>query len=144
MKMRIPLGITIAVAACIAVKLVNPALAEPSAPEDIQIKRGQYLVERVAMCADCHTPRTQKGEIDQTQWLQGNTLDFRPLHPMPFAAVAPRISGLPTMPTDEVAIRFFETGTNAAGKIPNPPMPGYRFDHQDAMAVVAYLRSLKK
>ena len=63
---------------------------------------------------------------------------------MPFAPVAPQIAGLPTMPTDELAIRFLETGTNAFGKTPQPPMPQYRLDHDDAMAVTAYLRSLTK
>jgi len=57
---------------------------------------------------------------------------------------APQIAGLPTMPTDEMAIRFLETGTNAVGKMAMPPMPQYRFEHEDAVAVVAYLRSLKK
>ncbi len=97
MKLRIPLGIAVAFAACVTFKLVYSAVAEPTSTDDVQIKRGQYLVERVAMCADCHTPRTEKGEIDKAQWLQGNTLDFKPLHPMPFVAVAPRIAGLPTM-----------------------------------------------
>jgi hypothetical protein len=63
---------------------------------------------------------------------------------MPFAAVAPQIAALPTFPTDELAARFLETGTNALGKTSLPPMPQFRFEHEDAMAVVAYLRSLKK
>ena len=111
---------------------------------DAQIKRGQYIVQRVSMCGDCHTPKTDKGEYDMTAWLAGDVLDFKPSHPMPFAAVAPQIAGLPTMPTDEMAIRFFETGTNATGKLAMPPMPRFRFEHDDAVAVVAYLRSLKK
>ncbi len=63
-----------------------------------QIQRGKYLVENVAMCAECHTPRTDKGDYDRTQWLQGNLLDFKPDHPMPFAVVAPLIAGIPGSP----------------------------------------------
>jgi hypothetical protein len=63
---------------------------------------------------------------------------------MPFAPVAPPIAGLPTYATDELAVRFLENGTNALGKMSLPPMPQFRLEHEDASAVVAYLRSLKK
>lgn len=96
------------------------------------------------MCADCHTPKTDKGEYDRTSWLQGDVLDFNPTHSMPFAMVAPGIAGLPTFAKDEQAVKFFETGTNAFAKQALPPMPQFRFHHDDAVAVVAYLRSLKK
>ena len=109
---------------------------------DAQIQRGKYLVENVAMCADCHTPRDDKGQFDRTQWLQGNVLDFKPDHKMPFAAVAVPIAGLPGF-TDEQALKFLETGIDLTGKLAMPPMPPYRFKHEDAVAVLAYLRSLK-
>jgi len=125
-----------------ALKTIIPARAEPAS--DAQIKRGQYLVERVAMCGECHTPKTDKGEYDRTAWLQGDVLDYKPVHPMPFAAVAPGIAGLPTFATDELAMKFMETGTNALDKRAMPPMPQFRFNHDDAVAVVAYLRSLKR
>jgi mono/diheme cytochrome c family protein len=115
--------------------------AQP-ATGDAQLQRGKYLVENVAMCADCHTPRDDKGQFDRSQWLQGNLLDFKPDHPMPFAAVAPPIAGLPGF-TDEKAVKFLETGIDAAGKPAMAPMPQFRFNHDDAVAVVAYLRSLK-
>lgn len=136
------MGAALVLIALFAVKFTTRADAEPA--KDAQIKRGQYLVERVGMCADCHTPHLDNGEYDRTAWLQGDVLDFKPTHPMPFAVVAPQIAGLPTMPTDELAVRFLETGTNAVGKTAMPPMPRFRFEHDDAVAVVAYLRSLKK
>jgi mono/diheme cytochrome c family protein len=109
---------------------------------DAQIQRGKYLVENVAMCADCHTPRDDKGQFDRSQWLQGNVLDFKPDHKMPFAAVAVPIAGLPGF-TDEKAVTFLETGIDLTGKPAMWPMPQFRFNHDDAVAVVAYLRSLK-
>jgi mono/diheme cytochrome c family protein len=142
MKSRIWIGGAFTIISLLTFKFINSAQAEPE--KDAHIKRGQYIVERMSMCADCHTPKTDKGDYDRTSWLQGDVLDFKPMHPMPFAAVAPQIAGLPTMPTDEIAIRFFETGTNAFGKLAMPPMPQFRFEHDDAVAVVAYLRSLKK
>lgn len=109
-----------------------------------QIEHGKYLVERVGMCGDCHSPRNDKGEFDRTQWLQGELISFKPDHPMPFAAIAPPIAGLPSYAKDEAALKFLETGTNAAGKLAMAPMPQFRFNHEDAQAVVAYLRSLKR
>jgi len=111
---------------------------------DAQIKRGRYLVERACMCGECHSPRNDKGEYDRSQWLQGELVDYKPTRPMPFAAIAPPIAGLPTFASDEAAVKFFETGTNAQGKTALPPMPQFRLDHDDAVAVVAYLRSLKR
>jgi mono/diheme cytochrome c family protein len=143
MKSRICFGVSLAIIAVFAFKSTNAADVDPA--KAAQIKHGQYIVERVGMCGDCHTPKTDTGEYDRTAWLQGDVLDFKPTHPVPsFAMMAPPIAGLPTLPTDELAIRFLETGTNAAGKTAMPPMPRIRLEHEDAVAVVAYLRSLKK
>lgn len=105
------------------------ALAAEPAPKSraspAQVARGKYLVEQVGMCADCHSPRDQKGEFIREKWLQGSELDFKATVPMPkWAAVSPPIAGLP--------------GWSEA----NPPMPQYRMTRDDATAVVAYLRSL--
>ena len=143
MKSRICFGVSLAIAGIFAFKSMNAADTDPA--KAAQIKRGQYIVERVAMCGDCHTPKTDTGEYDRAAWLQGDVLDFKPTHPMPsFSAVAPPIAGLPTYATDELAIRFMETGTNVFGKMAMPPMPRIRLEHDDAVAIVAYLRSLKK
>lgn len=108
------------------------------------IERGKYLVERVAMCIDCHSPRTPTGEFDQKRWLQGSVLDFAPRHPIPnWTDIAPAIAGLPGY-TEEEAIRLLESGIAPNGKPLRPPMPPYRMNREDARAVVAYLKSLGK
>ncbi len=114
-----------------------------NSPTTAQIERGQYLVERVCLCGDCHSPRNANGEFDRANWLQGELISFKPDHPMPFAAIAPPIAGLPSYAKDEAAVKFLETGTNTLGKLAMAPMPQFRFNHDDAVAVVAYLRSLK-
>ncbi|HEX7577607.1 MAG TPA: c-type cytochrome [Verrucomicrobiae bacterium] len=144
MKINIILPALFGLASALFAAETNNPAAKPSAA-DPQIQRGQYLVENVAMCADCHTPRDDKGQFDRTQWLKGNVLDIKPDHPMPsmpFAAVAVPIAGLPGF-TDEKAVRFLETGIDVAGKPAMWPMPQFRFNHDDAVAVAAYLRSLK-
>ena len=144
MKLKVVLPTLLGLAtALFAAETNNHAGTPPDA--DAPIQRGKYLVENVAMCADCHTPRDDKGQFDRTQWLQGNLLDIKPDHPMPFpfAAVAPPIAGLPGF-TDEKAVKFLETGIDLTGKPAMWPMPQFRLNHDDAVAMVAYLRSLKK
>ena len=143
MKIKVVSAALVLTFTAIAADTNNPVKPQSPSYTPAQIQRGQYLVERVGMCADCHTPKTDAGAYDRTQWLLGDVVDFKPVQPMPFAVVAPMIAGLPTFPTDEQALKFFETGTNELGKLTLPPMPQFRFNQEDATAVVAYLRSLK-
>ena len=107
------------------------------------IARGQYLATNVGTCQDCHTPRDQQGRFIREKWLQGAELFVKPAFPIPgWTSISPGIAGLPNW-TDEQAITFLTTGVAPDGTQPNPPMPEYRFNHADAKAVVAYLRSLK-
>jgi mono/diheme cytochrome c family protein len=106
------------------------------------LARGEYLVERVAMCGDCHTPRSSGGEPDQARPLQGATLRFGPSDRAGFAQCAPAIAGMHFW-TKAQAVRFLETGLMPSGTYAKPPMPRYRLSRDDADAVVAYLRSLR-
>lgn len=107
-----------------------------------KVARGKYLVEEVAMCSECHTPRDERGELNRSRWLQGGPLYFQPVRPnQDWALEAPNIAGLPGW-NEAAAIRFFETGRDWAGKLARPPMHQYRLPRPDAEAVVAYLRTL--
>jgi mono/diheme cytochrome c family protein len=44
--------------------------APPTAPIEA-VARGRYLANHVAICADCHTPRTRWGTLDQPLYLAG-------------------------------------------------------------------------
>jgi mono/diheme cytochrome c family protein len=108
-----------------------------------KIARGKYLVENTSMCHDCHTPRNEKGELIKEQSLKGMALPFKPAVPMPvWADKSVNIAGLPGWEKD-AAIKFFMTGIAYNGLPARPPMPQYRFNQQDAEAIVAYLQSLK-
>ncbi len=108
---------------------------------DPLLTRGRYLVESVGLCADCHTPRGEKGQFVTERWLMGSPLGFQPLAPMPWAPASPQLAGLPTM-TEAQAVTFMQTGKRPDGSAPLPPMPSYRFNEADAKAVVAYLKML--
>jgi mono/diheme cytochrome c family protein len=104
--------------------------------------RGRYLVESVAMCQDCHSPRDDQGQFLADRWMMGSPLAFQAIAPMPWAPIAPPIAGLPTLPEDEPALRFLTTGELPGGRKLLPPMPQYRFSAADAAHVLAYLRGL--
>ncbi|MBI2511772.1 MAG: cytochrome c [Opitutae bacterium] len=124
--------------------LAAATAAFAQSPDDAVVARGRYLVENVVGCADCHSARNQRGEIIPAQHLMGAPLPFAPTVPMPaWAAVSTPIVGLPGY-TDEQAVTLFTKGLKPDGNMPRPPMPQFRLTEEDARAVVAYLRSLKK
>lgn len=115
---------------------------EASKAGDSQLEHGKYLVNNVAGCSDCHTPFTDKGMPDESKYLQGASLMFKPTVDIPWAAVAPPIAGLPML-SEKDAVEFLMTGKLPGGAMPRPPMPQFKLKKADAEAVVAYLKSLK-
>jgi mono/diheme cytochrome c family protein len=111
-------------------------LALPSAPRAQQTAsgadRGRYLVVDAGQCADCH------GKA-----LEGAPLDFlNPALPPIVQRQSPKIAGLPMFSSDADATHFLESGELPDKSHARPPMPQYRFSHDDAVAIVAYLRTL--
>lgn len=108
-----------------------------------KLERGKYLVENIGMCGDCHTAHNEKGEPIKEQWLKGTLLPFKPTVPMPvWADNSVNIAGLPGWEHD-AAVKFLMTGIAYNGLPARPPMPQYRYNQQDAEAIVAYLKSLE-
>lgn len=115
-----------------------------NAPQQDAVARGKYLVEQVAKCGECHTPRDSEGNLDGSRWLDGATIWIRPVHHMNnWAEWAPRLAGLPSF-TDDQAEAVLEKGIGPNGAPIRPPMHVYHMDHADAFAIIAYLRSLQK
>lgn len=109
-----------------------------------RIQHGKYLVEAVALCGECHTPRNERGELLRDKWLQGGLVPGLGAEP-PGALVreAPLIAGLPDGWNQADMVQFLETGMTPAGKYPRLPMPPYRMSHADALAITLYLEGLK-
>jgi mono/diheme cytochrome c family protein len=111
-------------------------------PAATEISRGKYLVEEVAKCQECHTPRNSQGDLDNSRWLQGASIWITPVHPTEnWAQNAPAIAGFPGY-SDADAVNILEKGIGANAEPIRPPMHIYHMNHADAQAIVAYLRSL--
>src|SRR5436853_1657836 len=102
------------------------------------LARGKYLVEDVAVCSQCHTPRDTQGRLDRSKWLEGGSLWLKPAQPTEnWPLQAPRIAG--TSPgTDAEMTMLLTTGIWTDGKQLRSPMPQFRMSVEDAQAVVAY------
>ena len=107
------------------------------------VTRGDYLVNSVGGCNDCHTPMTPQGP-DMSHALQGATLIVAPTIEIPWAPVAPAIAGGPAGYTNEQFVAFLQTGARPNGSHPRPPMPAFRFNEEDARAVAAYIETLPR
>jgi mono/diheme cytochrome c family protein len=107
-----------------------------------EVDRGRYLVEEVAKCAECHTPRDASGNLDPNAWLQGAPIWIMPVRPIQnWADRAPDLSGLPSFTSEEME-RVLEKGTGPEGEVLRPPMHIYHMNPADAKAIIAYLKSL--
>ena len=133
-----------------ALLLSSSALTNAQVPSKKQasrqelIGRGKYIVEHVALCSECHTPRDENGTLKPSEYLKGAPVPVKspPYPEMKWALKAPAIAGLPGY-TEEESIRLLTDGITRDRRKPDPPMPQYRLNRADAEAVAAYLKSLR-
>jgi mono/diheme cytochrome c family protein len=101
------------------------------------VERGKALVDEVARCGDCHTPKDAGGRRDSAKALKGA--------PMAKPA-APDITAsgrLWATWKEEGFYHFLVSGAAPSGQTAKHPMPFYKLRPDDAEAVVAYLKTLK-
>lgn len=117
------------------------------AADSDSVARGKYLLEEVGKCQECHTPRLETGELDKSKWLKGATLDFAPMHEVKgWHKTSPDLTGAGRLFTrwkEDGLVKFLETGLGPSGNKADPPMPLYKLKHEDAQAIVDYLKSLQ-
>ncbi len=118
---------------------MNPdwVLAQAGTPE---LERGRYLVEAVAHCGECHTPRDALGGLDAGQWMMG----------------APNPSGKGTIPAihpskldwsaGDIAY-YLESGFTpdfdaAGGQMTDVVQGMAQLPAEDRAAIAAYLKAL--
>jgi mono/diheme cytochrome c family protein len=114
--------------------------------QDGPAQHGKYLVEEVARCQECHTPKLDSGDFDKSKWLKGAKLSVEPIGQIPrWHAQSPDITSTSALWQrwgDDGLVKFLETASNPRGGKADVPMPAYTLKHEDAMAIVAYLKSL--
>jgi mono/diheme cytochrome c family protein len=116
--------------------------AEPEPPTTDLVSRGEYLVHHVAMCSQCHSPRSPAGELVTSKLLLGGRIPTqRPYAGLPWAISTPRLAGLPGYDQADIVALLTE-GRRPESRPPRPPMPPFRMKQDDAQAIAAYLDSL--
>jgi mono/diheme cytochrome c family protein len=125
--------------------LMLACLAPPSRAETL-VERGDYLVNGILTCGNCHTPRAAGGAFDDSKRLSGG--------PQVFDEPAFTVRGANITPHKETGIgswsaadlrRALQDGVRPNGVPLAPIMPSafYKvFTPRDIDAVVAYLRSV--
>jgi mono/diheme cytochrome c family protein len=123
-----------------------PDVTAPTTAE--AIARGRYLADQVSMCTDCHTPRDWSrfaGPIDEARLGTGGEL-FDESMGLPGRIVSKNITPAALASwTDGEILRAFTEGVAKDGTSLFPLMPYHaygRMDRDDALAIVAYLRTL--
>jgi mono/diheme cytochrome c family protein len=119
------------------------ALVASAAGAGSPVTQGEHLANHVAICVQCHSPRSGEGELDRTRLFKGAPIPVRsPFPAQTWALSAPAIAGLPGWTTDD-ALALLTTGRRPSGFAPKPPMPPFRLSREEAEAVIQYLRSVR-
>ena len=130
------------VAVMLATRPTSAQKATTAAVPQGAVERGRYIVENVAMCEECHTPRDANNNLDEAHRLEGAPIWIQPVHPITnWANRAPGIAGFVGF-TDQQGEDILERGIGPNGLTIQPPMHIYHMNQADAQAVIAYLRSL--
>ncbi len=116
------------------------ALAQPSA-----VERGRALVEGIAACGNCHTPKGPQGDLPGMGFAGGMALEEPGLFRIYPSNITPdRETGIGGW-TDAQVIRAIREGVRPDGRVLGPIMPIELYRHisdEDAAAMVAYLRTV--
>ena len=124
------------------------AFAARGVAQSDKAARGKYLVEEVARCQECHTPKLADGQFDKDKWLKGATLNVQPIEPVKtWHKTSPDLTASCRLWKgrwgDAALVKLLTTGLGPGGSPADPPMPTYKMSQGDAEAVVEYLKSLK-
>jgi len=138
------------VAACGRDGSQSPAAARISQSSQSVLERGRYLVDTVALCNDCHTPRNADGSFDKTHPYLPGVECLVDIDPEPGKGclnsrnLTPDATGLKSRTDAQIKTMFLD-GVTPTGKALLPIMPYYSYHNmsdEDASAIVAFLRSV--
>lgn len=107
-----------------------------------QVEHGRYIVHKVALCVQCHSPRDAQGNLVQSKLLTGGAVPVSSPWPNDtWASVSPSLVGMAGY-TEDQAVRLLTQGVTRRGVPPSRPMPPFSFTEEDAKAVFAYLNTI--
>ena len=131
------------VVAAAGLVIALPAFADD---QDALVKRGAYLVNGPAACANCHTPRAPDFSMIPGMEFAGGFKLVDPAFTVYSANITPdKDTGIGSW-TDAQIITAIREGKDKDGNIIFPPMPVPTYNNMsdaDVKAIVAYLRTLK-
>jgi mono/diheme cytochrome c family protein len=121
-------------------KALNLDTAPVIAVEGAELERGRYIVEALAHCGECHTPRDALGGLDLARWMAG----------APNPSGEGRIPGITPAQLDWTAediAYYLETGftpefDSAGGTMGSVVRNFARLTPEDRAAVAAYVKAL--
>lgn len=105
--------------------------------------RGQYLVEGLGHCAECHTPRTIFGGLKTNRWMAGAPL---PEGKGRVPNITPHADGLEHWSLGDL-VEYFDSGftpdfDSASGAMVDVIENTTHFSPEDRKAIASYLKSL--
>jgi len=122
----------------------------PTKAPPVGIQRGRYLVDHVAVCGDCHTPRNSLGVPDRTFYLAGASEKIGPFGAAVANITPDRETGIGDWRREDIADLLL-TGTkpdldNVQGlmhEVIQGTSHGYKdMSREDALAIADYLKSI--
>jgi mono/diheme cytochrome c family protein len=120
------------------------ALFPATGQAEPELERGRYLVETLAACGNCHTPKGPNGPLQDKKFAGGDIIKHAD-----FTAVTPNITPDPQTGigrwTDHEIFLAIREGRRPDGSLLGPAMPSRSYRNladEDLRAMVAYLRSL--
>lgn len=118
-------------------------LAGSQAVAETPLERGQYLLNSISACGNCHTPRGPNGPLPGKELAGGNKFPEKPFTAYAANLTPDQETGIGRW-TDQQLIAAIREGRRPDGSLIGPPMPlsQYRgISDNDVRAIVAYLRA---
>ncbi len=121
----------------------------PTAPKS-GVERGRYLTDHVAICGDCHTPRSSLGVPNRTLYLAGANKDIGPLGELVPNITPDKDTGIGDWDRQQIA-ELIRKGTKPdldyvrglMYDVIEGTSHGYRnMSPEDALAIADYLKSI--
>src|SRR5215475_5175991 len=131
-------------------KAFGQFFTSPSTAPKSGIERGKYLAEHVAICGDCHTPRSSIGVPNRSMYMAGAGKDIGPLGELVPNITPDKETGIGTWKREEIADLLL-TGTKPDLDYVRGLMydaiqgtsHGYRqMSREDALAIADYIKSI--